>query len=432
MIPREAAREEVSRVAKYLAGRNRSVILFGGLAVNQHVPTRDSVDLDLVCDDELLRDLIASLYPGRDWRVEEVNDDGYRPKYIIRSRNRQSYPVIEIGPKITERPPYPHIDWSALSEGSTPFHYQRETFDSVRVPSPSALFFSKIISFVNRSAENAAKLRKDFDDLRSLSETSGFSPGLVMDLIEKSGARKFIQERFQARCQRLNLSLESVSFLDLAQLLATASQSERPSATGIVVASRLGTTIQSEIYSGFSIPSSDVWQAGVTLIPGLLQSVDYASIVLDSYEVREYRSAAHARLSRGTQNKNYRCLAQWSALSTFIGTDRSVLDDAGNLIKPADALRACVVRCRDLISNGVQFRYIPADTKLTNAIADNFVVFDRAVVMLESLGVVIEVSDPKACASFVRRFEELWSCALSADQALARFSADVDAVCSRC
>jgi hypothetical protein len=85
----------------------------------------------------------------------------------------------------------------------------------------------------------------------------------------------------------------------------------------------------------------------------------------------------------------------------------------------------------DLVANGVQFRYIPVDIQLTNTIAENFVIFDRTAVMLESLGVVIEVSDPKVCAAFVRRFEELWSCALVGDQALSRFAADVEVACQR-
>src|SRR5579884_1631530 len=113
------AKKQLVRINDIL---EQSLLLIGGLAVQQYYYARNTYDIDLVCDHPTERLIIRKLFPSRDWSVEDQHSDDYRPDVII--TNKVSHIIIKWGPKIVERPPYEHIKWDDLKERSSPFHYQ--------------------------------------------------------------------------------------------------------------------------------------------------------------------------------------------------------------------------------------------------------------------------------------------------------------------
>ena len=162
-------------------------LLIGGLAVQQYVSFRQSVDIDLVIDFSTSQQLIESLYPTKDWIITDHNDDEYRPSYRIKPRTPLAgLDTIIFGPKIIEREPYNFIDWNKLADGATPFRHKNSLVHNIGVPRPEALAFSKIISFIGRPASNHEKQDRDFSDFIELMNLPAFDFSLLHSLFYDS------------------------------------------------------------------------------------------------------------------------------------------------------------------------------------------------------------------------------------------------------
>ena len=102
------------------------LVLVGGIAVNQYIITRNSEDIDLICDNDTAIYIIDKLYPSTDWHRENVNGNEYRPAYYITSKLDPNYPVIKLGPKLTERGLYEYLKSEELAEHCQPFSYNNK------------------------------------------------------------------------------------------------------------------------------------------------------------------------------------------------------------------------------------------------------------------------------------------------------------------
>src|ERR1039458_7203855 len=77
------AKKELRRIDRQLTD---TVLLIGGLAVQQYETVRTTQDIDLVCDYDTARTLIRDLYPNETWDVVDENDDERRPKFTIKHK----------------------------------------------------------------------------------------------------------------------------------------------------------------------------------------------------------------------------------------------------------------------------------------------------------------------------------------------------------
>jgi len=184
------AKEELSRINGVL---QYPLLLIGGLAVQQYSVARKSKDIDLHCDHETARDLIQRLYPTHEWKVIDANNDEYRPSYRITHLTEDRGEII-LGPKISERSPYQFIDWQAISRDSQPFLYKGRALEKIRVPTPSALAYTKLISFIGRRSQNHDKGLQDLQDLADLSNHEGFSLIVFLSIANAAGALTLIKQ----------------------------------------------------------------------------------------------------------------------------------------------------------------------------------------------------------------------------------------------
>ncbi len=218
-IPRATAKEQLVRINKLLT---KPRVLIGGLAVQQYYAARDSVDIDLVCDEATARELIKSLYPTRDFIVIEKNEDDFRPAFEITHRANRDR-VIFIGPKLTERDPYKYVDWNALEQDSHAFKYKKQELEQIRVPNRETLAFTKLLSFLNRVAKNRLKGEQDLIDFINLSNGPEFRLNAFADLIRQASCEGFVRDSLQAVHGNYDPELWRHSVLyDLAELLMPA------------------------------------------------------------------------------------------------------------------------------------------------------------------------------------------------------------------
>ena len=76
---------------------------------------RDSADIDLVCSADTAKKLIRTLYENADYNFEDINDDWYRPSWIITETGERER-TIYLGFKITEREAYKYVDYDKIFE----------------------------------------------------------------------------------------------------------------------------------------------------------------------------------------------------------------------------------------------------------------------------------------------------------------------------
>lgn len=129
-IDRAVAKNELARIN---AALKKPHLLIGGLAVQCYHPARNSKDIDLVCDFGTAQMLLDTLYPSRDWKVIDKQNDEYRPSFNI-THKVDDVGVIIFGPKISERDPYDHIDWTALMVGGSAFPGRIGPLENIIVP----------------------------------------------------------------------------------------------------------------------------------------------------------------------------------------------------------------------------------------------------------------------------------------------------------
>jgi Isochorismatase family len=192
-IDMAVAQEELSRIDNFLKS---PVLLVGGMAVQQyHVPRR-SRDLDIVCDHEVASDLVDQLYPSDKWVVSDENNDAYRPSYRICHRT-QDLGEIVIGPKLLEREPYKYVEWSALMPGARPFKHKKKKLANILIPSPAALAFTKLLSFIGRRTKDPDKSLQDLKDFVALSNHDEFALIQFLSLVTKAGASAYVKDNLR-------------------------------------------------------------------------------------------------------------------------------------------------------------------------------------------------------------------------------------------
>jgi nucleoside 2-deoxyribosyltransferase len=213
-IARAAAKDELVRLNDAL---QKPYILIGGLAVQQYVLTRSSVDIDLVCDFDAARGILQKLYPMKDWYVKDVNDDDYRPTYVIQHRHKPQGQII-FGPKVTERGGYANLDWDELAEEATPFLHGPNKLDRVLVPPAHALAYSKLISVIGRSDSKPDKIQQDLRDFADLTNSPSFSLSRFWDILRKNDETGSIKEQFRVRISRHPHCLDDCCLLAISEM----------------------------------------------------------------------------------------------------------------------------------------------------------------------------------------------------------------------
>lgn len=211
------AKKQIIRISKSL---NNPLLLIGGLAVNQYVVTRISQDIDLVCDYETSRDLVVKLYPSNEWTNTEINEDEYRPSFIIQHKLKSDYPIIKFGPKIVERGSYKYLDWDALNKETARFKYNKIILENIHVPTVEALCYMKIVSFIGRSDNQIQKLRQDLWDIRELMNIDSFRLGVFLNLIIKNDFALELESKFHERLKFINETLDNCNIGTIVKLFS--------------------------------------------------------------------------------------------------------------------------------------------------------------------------------------------------------------------
>lgn len=189
VIESAAAKEELQRIDEVLTD---PVLIIGGMAVQQYCIARDSKDLDLVCSHEVVRKLLEQLYPMGEWEHTDANRDEYRPSIRIKHLSQDRGEII-LGPKITERENYPFIEWERLHVNTRPFKFRDKEFLKILVPSPAALAFTKLISFIDRREKTGNKSKRDLQDFVDLSNHPEFSLVRFISVIATCNATQYIK-----------------------------------------------------------------------------------------------------------------------------------------------------------------------------------------------------------------------------------------------
>jgi hypothetical protein len=212
-IDRAVAKAELKRINDVLAEPH---LLIGGLAIQQYYSARISKDIDLVCDFDVAQHILDTLYPSRDWKVYDKQNDEYRPSFQIRHKVEDIGTII-FGPKISERPPYNHIDWERLKEGAQPFVTAAGLLEKILVPAAHALAYTKFISFLGRHAPED-KVKADLKDFADITNHENFSVSLFYDLLRRSKSFEELSESFRAKASNYTATLESSCLSALAPM----------------------------------------------------------------------------------------------------------------------------------------------------------------------------------------------------------------------
>lgn len=203
-----ASAEAKTQLERINAVLPRPFVLVGGLAVQQYVLHRLTYDIDLICDYETARSVVAQLYPSDEWTVHDANEDEYRPSIHAKHKFDDKIPIVKFGPKILERESYDGLDWNKLHEGAAPFRHKKSTLERILIPSLENLCLTKVIAFLGRTDDKSSKLAQDLADLTDLSNNDEFRLGVFMNLLRKTGVDCSVKDRFFPRVRALGLSFE--------------------------------------------------------------------------------------------------------------------------------------------------------------------------------------------------------------------------------
>lgn len=217
-IARAVAKDELARLNGIL---EKPHILIGGLAVQQYVSSRESVDIDLLCDFSTIQDIIKKLYPLKDWYVEEINKDDYRPSFVIKHRHKPIGNIL-FGPKVRERGSYKYLDWDELTEGAKPFAHAGKELSNILVPTLHALTYSKLVSVIGRDEKNGQKIQQDLSDFSDLINCPDFSLASFYDLLLKNDDTGSVREQFRFRAQKFPQALSGCCLASLSEMFMQA------------------------------------------------------------------------------------------------------------------------------------------------------------------------------------------------------------------
>lgn len=205
----------------------KPLFLVGGIAVNQYIITRNSEDIDLICDNDTAIYIIDKLYPSTDWHRENVNGNEYRPAYYITSKLDPNYPVIKLGPKLTERGLYEYLNSEEMSEHCQPFSYNNKVYNNIQIPSQEYLCYMKIVSFLGRDIDKKEKLKKDLEDIKSLSNNKDFRLDLFIKYIRRNHLENEINSSFSKRLSLVKQNFDDCSFGFITKLFFSCLKQEK-------------------------------------------------------------------------------------------------------------------------------------------------------------------------------------------------------------
>ena len=216
VIDINTAKEQLKRINQELTVKH---MLIGGLAVQQYYKARGTKDIDLVCDSDTAKQLIQSLYPSKDYKVAEINDDEYRPSYEITHKINKSK-IVFFGPKILERNSYEAIAWEKLHHGSQPFKYKNEELNNILIPRIETLAFTKLLSFVGRVQDNREKGQNDLIDFIELTNDDNFKLNILINHIRESRTAGYFQSRLDEISEYDDSIWDSNLFVDFLKIIS--------------------------------------------------------------------------------------------------------------------------------------------------------------------------------------------------------------------
>lgn len=219
------AKKQIARISE---GVTSPLLLVGGLAVNQYIVSRRSQDIDLICDHEIATTILNDLYPSNEWNIEDINDDEYRPSYVIKHKTNNKLPTIKFGPKITQRESYQFIDYDSLKTAGKSFSHGKKEYANIVVPCAEALCYMKIVSFLGRAESDVTKLCQDLQDMKDLSNLDDFRLGYFLNLINKNNVGMHIQKEFNNRLLLTNKVLDGSNFKTIIELFSSLAASRAP------------------------------------------------------------------------------------------------------------------------------------------------------------------------------------------------------------
>jgi hypothetical protein len=425
-----AAKKELRRIDQHLTG---TVLLIGGLAVQQYETVRATKDIDLVCDYDTARELIRELYPNEAWDVIDENDDEHRPKFTIRHKFERDRSTINFGPKITQRPHYPFLSWEMLGRDARPFTWQREPFQHISVPCSEMLCLSKIGSFLGRDATLSAKIRQDLVDACALSNHRDFRLGHFYNAVREAGIDAYLRLNFWTRAAP-HADIFKTSYLyRIAELFGVTAISPAATTASLAVASPVVDIVdlsrpqvarnQEKHFELYESSAKSVSAFCLNTICGLLQHVDYATVIMALYHGAEPRAGAHARIRRQElirrSDIKLRAILHETIWKRPLPVVQAI-DDDGNLIRPnaalIDNLRGILALIRDH-QTACEIAVLPEESRSAAPLQSDYMLYDDALVSMEGLALSFAIRDTAHVRLYRRHFEESWNAALKGAEA---------------
>ncbi|MEM8978742.1 MAG: class I SAM-dependent methyltransferase, partial [Pseudomonadota bacterium] len=229
-IAQAQAKSHLERINEFLT---KPHMVIGGLAVQQYVVGRQSVDIDLICDSNTAHGIIAALFPLDKYVTVDENDDEYRPAFVISPRNTGEA-IVLVGPKILEREAYQHLTWPILEENSRNFTVKKNELENIRIPSPEALAYTKLLSCSTRLETKFAKGQADLTDFVNLTNVPEFNLNRFVDIVRNSRGVETLQRRFKKLEGKLDEAILTRSPLFFGGVLFSGGETDTlPNADGI-------------------------------------------------------------------------------------------------------------------------------------------------------------------------------------------------------
>jgi hypothetical protein len=427
------AKKELRRIDRQLTD---TVLLIGGLAVQQYETVRTTQDIDLVCDYDTARTLIRDLYPNETWDVVDENDDERRPKFTIKHKFEPGRLPINFGPKIIQRPPYPFLSWEMLGRDAHPFTWQQESFKHICVPCAEMLCLSKLASFLGRDIRFSAKIQQDLADACALSNYRDFRLGHFYNALREAGIDDHLRRTFWLRAASHTDIFKTSYLFRIAELFsapatARASESARTSpAVEVIDLSRpLAARNQEKHFENYEKSTRFVRAFCLSTICGLLQQIDYATVIMALYRGVEPRAGAHARMRRQEAIKKSDVRLQAILHETVWRRPFPVvqaIDDDGNDIRPDVALiqnlEAILAMIRDGTSSW-EIAVLTSESQSAAPLQSDYTLYDDDLISLEGLALTFAIRDAAHVRLYRQHFETSWGAAKKGAQAAARISA---------
>jgi len=208
-----SAKDELVRINEFI---DKPLLLIGGLAVQQYELSRNSRDIDLICDFPKILDILRELYPSKEWVIIDKNHNEYRPNYHISHRHEQKAEII-FGPKVSERGGYKLINWDAMERDARPFQHNGKILKNILIPSPHALAYAKLVSFIDRMERSQQKAKQDLIDFCSLTNHVDFNLAEFWNIFKSYDKDSLLAEEFRNKSKEFNAIIQGSCLYDISK-----------------------------------------------------------------------------------------------------------------------------------------------------------------------------------------------------------------------